>query len=111
MRKASINNILAINNKSYTPDRIMKDIAERAKLRSLERNITQKTFAARAGIPLATYRRFETTGEISLRNLALVGIALDASQDFSALFSNQFYQSINDVLDANNNKTRKRARQ
>ena len=58
-------NILALLNK--TPESILVSIAGRVKLRRLDKNWTQKLLASKAGIPLATYRRFELKGEISLR--------------------------------------------
>ena len=51
-----------------------------------------------AGVKFATYRRFEQTGEISLRGLLQIGFALNALSDFDALFMQQQYQSIDDVL-------------
>ena len=99
-------NILALID--ITPDSIAKGIAERVRCRRLERNWTQKLLAARAGIPLATYRRFESEGEISMRNLVLIGIALNAEDDFIRLFSTENYQSLDELLSASENKKRKR---
>ena len=56
-----------------------------------------------------TYRRFEQTGEISLRGLLQVGVALNALSDFDALFAQRQYRTLEDVL--NEGKvTRKRGR-
>jgi transcriptional regulator with XRE-family HTH domain len=75
----------------------------------LELNLTQEGFATRAGLKFATYRRFEQTGEISLRGLLQIGFALNALSDFDALFTQEQYRSIDEVL---NNKaiTRKRGK-
>ena len=73
-------------------------IAARVKSRRLELNLTQEGLATRAGIKFATYRRFEQTGEISLRGLLQIGFALNALSDFDALFTQRQYQSLDDVL-------------
>ncbi len=101
------NNILTLLDK--TPDSILNSIASKVKERRLERNWTQKFLASKAGMPLATYRRFEREGEISLRSLVILSIALGVEDDFNALFSTKNYQSIDDLIDSNNNKQRKRA--
>lgn len=99
------NNIIAFN----TPSEISLQIASRVKARRLELNLTQEGLATRAGVKFATYRRFEQTGEISLRGLLQVGMALNATSDFDVLFTQKQYQSLDDVL--NEQKvTRKRGK-
>lgn len=99
-------NILALIER--TPDSIMQAIAERVRLRRLERNWTQKLLASKAGLPVATYRRFELKGEISMRGLVMVAIALSAEDDFNQLFYTKNYQSIDDLIDPSQNEQRKR---
>ena len=62
-----MNNILAFN--IQTPQSAAQQIAARVKARRLELNLTQEGMATRAGLKFATYRRFEQTGEISLKGL------------------------------------------
>ena len=90
-----MNNIIALN--ISTPNEIAKQIAAKVKARRLELNLTQEGIAARAGIKFATYRRFEQTGEISLKGLLQIGFALNALSDFDALFAQKQYQSLDDV--------------
>ena len=85
-----MNNIIAFNVSS--PSDIALQIAARVKVRRLELDLTQEGLAARAGVKFATYRRFEQTGEISLRGLLQVGFALNALSDFDALFAQKQYQ-------------------
>lgn len=80
------------------PKDVALQIAERVKARRLELDLTQEGLAARAGIKFATYRRFEQTGEISLRGLLQIGFALNALSDFDALFTHKQYQTLDDVL-------------
>ena len=68
-----------------SPDDIAMQIAARVKARRLELNLTQGGMAARAGLKFATYRRFEQTGEISLKGLLQIGFALDSLHEFDVL--------------------------
>ena len=81
-----------------TPNDVAKQIAARVKARRLELNLTQEGMAARAGLKFATYRRFEQTGEISLKGLLQIGFALNILSEFDALFAQKQYQSLYDVL-------------
>ena len=98
--------INTITNNS--PTSTLKGIAERARERRLERNLTQKAFAKRAGVGYDAYRTFESTGEISLRNLVLCAIALDEADSFPELFAKKSYQSIDELLKTQETKKRKR---
>ncbi len=89
-------NMLAFNLSG--PKDVALQIAARVKARRLELDLTQEGLAARAGIKFATYRRFEQTGEISLRGLLQIGFALNALSDFDALFTHKQYQTLDDVL-------------
>jgi len=73
-------------------------IADRVKHRRLELNLTQEGLALRAGVKFSTYRRFEQSGEISLRGLLQVGFALNCLDDFGGLFAQREYQSLDQVL-------------
>ena len=55
----------------------MLGIAERVKLRRLEKGWTQNMLATKSGVSLASYRRFESSGEMSLRSLVMLAFALD----------------------------------
>ena len=105
--KTGINdNILSLIDK--TPDLLMSGIAQRVKQRRLEKGWTQKMLAAKAGLSLPSYRRFESSGEISLRSLVMLAFALDMTDEFETLFSSKSYQSIDDILKAEQTKQRKR---
>ena len=91
-----MNNILSFN--VANPSDIAMQIAARVKTRRLELNLTQEGLASRAGVKFATYRRFEQTGEISLRGLLQVGFALNCLDEFNDLFAQKQYQSLDDVL-------------
>lgn len=75
-------------------------LAKRVKERRLEMNLTQEGLSSRAGIPVATYRRFERSGEISLERLLYIAFALDALGDFDLLFSTPRYANLDDAVKA-----------
>ncbi len=91
-----MNNILAVS--TTNPNTVAMQIADRVKTRRLELNLTQEALAARAGLKFSTYRRFEQTGEISLRGLLQIGFALNALAEFDTLFGQRQYQTLDDVL-------------
>lgn len=99
-------NILSLISK--TPDSLMLGIAERVKMRRLEKGWTQNMLATKSGVSLASYRRFESLGEISLRSLVMLAFALDMTDEFETLFSSKTYQSIDDILKTGQVKQRKR---
>lgn len=99
-------NILSITNN--TPGSILKSVSEKVRARRLEKNLTQRAFASRAGLSFGTYKRFEACGEISFRGLIMIANALGMTDDFKELFGTGTYQSMDDLI--NMNKVQKRQR-
>jgi len=91
------------------PTAILRGISERVKRNRLELNLTQKALAARSGVSFGSLRKFETTGEISLKSLVKIAIALDATDVFADLFSRKQYQSIDELIQKTE-KVKKRGR-
>jgi transcriptional regulator with XRE-family HTH domain len=91
-------------------DAVIKGIAERVKTRRLEKDLTQKAFAARAGVGYDAYRKFEATGDITLRNLMRCAVVLDDLESFGALFSSRQYSSLDALIENKRTKTKKRGR-
>jgi transcriptional regulator with XRE-family HTH domain len=96
-------NILSLINNS--PEQIICGISVRVKQRRLEAEFTQQELSHRAGISLPTYRRFERTGEIALKNLTAIALALGMEDDIKNLFATKTYSGIDDLL-----KTKKNVR-
>jgi len=93
------------------PTMIIKKIAERVKQNRLEMNLTQRALASRAGVSFASLRRFESTGEISIKSLVMLAVAMDATEEFSTLFSKPKYQSLDQLIASSNSyKIKKRGR-
>ena len=78
---------------------VKMDLAGRVRARRREGKISQTELAGRSGVSLASIRRFETTGEISLASLVRVAAVLGYEADFEALFARRNYQSIDEVID------------
>ncbi|MBR1807909.1 MAG: helix-turn-helix transcriptional regulator [Paludibacteraceae bacterium] len=85
-----------------TPASVARELALRVKQRRIELRYTQAELAVKAGLPLATYRRFEQTGQISLAGLLQIAFALNKLSDFSSLFTTSTWANIDDML-ANKN--------
>ncbi len=88
---------------------VYKSIAQRVRTRRLEKNLTQKAFAKRAGVGYDAYRSFESTGDTSLRNLILIAFVLGDEDVFESIFTKKSYQSIDEIIRQKESKTRKRA--
>jgi transcriptional regulator with XRE-family HTH domain len=79
------------------------EIQERFRSRRKEMGWTQKEVAGLSGVPYASVRRFESSGEISLSSLKKLLTALDMGDQLDALFARrvpvpqQFYPFLWDV--------------
>ena len=69
-----------------SPQEIMQDIAARAKAKRLEQKLTQQGLSVRSGVSLGTIKRFERFGEISLKSLIDIALALGCLENFEDLF-------------------------
>lgn len=68
-----------------TPEAVAVALAERCRRLRLARKWKQSTLAERAGVSLASLRRFEQTGRIALRSLLRLSFVLGRLGDFDAL--------------------------
>ena len=75
--------MIDINQKM--PKDIVLEIAQRVKKRRKELGFTQVQVAERAGMSLASYKRFEQKGLIALQSLVSVSFVLGCSNDFDEL--------------------------
>ncbi|TVR62991.1 MAG: XRE family transcriptional regulator [Gemmatimonadales bacterium] len=91
------------------PREIASLLARRVKALRLERGWTQQEIADRSGISLATYRRFERSGQVSLERLLKLAVILDAQGGFEDLFALPPARSLSD-LEAYDRPRRKRGK-
>jgi DNA-binding XRE family transcriptional regulator len=69
-----------------TPENVSRTLATRVKELRLARGWKQATLAQRSGVSLASLRRFEESGRVSLQNLLDLAFALNRLDDFDTLF-------------------------
>ena len=65
---------------------VMQEIAARVKSIRLEQNLSQEGLSLRSGVSLGSLKRFERTGEISLKSLIEISVSLGVMEDFDKLF-------------------------
>lgn len=92
-----------------SPHELAERIRDRARMRRLHINMTQRELAERAGVSYGSVKRFEQTGEISLKNLLRIAIVLDAADEFESLFHTASYQSVRELVESKKKKQKKRA--
>jgi transcriptional regulator with XRE-family HTH domain len=93
-----------------THSEIARLLSGRARTLRLQRGWTQQEIAARSGLTLPTYRRFERTGQISLDRLLKVTTVLDARAGFDRIFALPPAQSLAELAERTQRSTRKRGR-
>jgi len=69
-----------------SPEEMMPDLASKAKALRLAANLTQDGLASRSGVSLGTIKHFERTGEVSLKSLLNIALALHRLEDFESVF-------------------------
>jgi len=79
------------------PAEVARVLAHRAKEVRLFQGWTQATLARRAGVTLASYRRFEATGKSSLELILKVAHALGRLDEFAVLLAPPPASSIEEL--------------
>ena len=97
-------------NHIKSPSEISKALANRVKQTRIRRSITQEELAERSGVSFGSVKRFEQTGEISLKHLILISKVLRCSEQWDELFSLSNYESMEELLKEKEKGKRMRAR-
>jgi transcriptional regulator with XRE-family HTH domain len=87
----------------------LRELAERARRLRLVHKLRQTELAERAGISVATIRRFEKTGMASFENVLRIATALKADAPFGKLFEAAAYASLDEALAQSEISKRRRA--
>lgn len=85
-----------VDNETF--DEALRLTGARARRLRLIRGLRQDELAERAGIGLATVRRFEKAGRASLENVLRIATALEAERAFERLFEAPQYTSLDEAL-------------
>jgi HTH-type transcriptional regulator/antitoxin HipB len=93
-----------------TPEQVRQTLAARAKALRLAKGWKQITLAERSGVSLASLRRFEETGRISLESLLDLAFALNRLDDFNLLLHPPRAASLAELEAAEQRPVRKRGR-
>jgi transcriptional regulator with XRE-family HTH domain len=93
-----------------TPEQVRQTLAARVKALRLAKGWKQATLARRSGVSLASLRRFEESGRISLQSLLELAFALHRLDDFAALLHPPRASSLAELEAAEERPVRKRGR-
>ena len=95
-----------------SPSIAQKKIAQNLKERRLQMNLTQEGLSARSGVPLATLRKFEQQGLISLESLLKLMMVLGMLEAMveATKVSQTSFSSIDEVIALESSPKRKRGR-
>lgn len=93
-----------------TPESVGRTLATRLRELRLARGWKQVTLAQRSGVSLASLRRFEESGKVSLQSLLDLAFALNRLYDFATVFQSPPASSLAELEAAERRTTRKRGR-
>jgi transcriptional regulator with XRE-family HTH domain len=101
---------MAMNFSLETPEQARTKLAMRARELRLSKGLKQVTLAERSGVSLASLRRFESTGKVSLDNLLKIAFTLHRLDDFNAIFQKPRANSLAELEAMEERPKRKRGR-
>lgn len=81
-----------------TEQSITRGLVERFKIRRKELGITQKELSFRSGVSYGSIRRFESSGDISLKFLLRISSVIDCLEDFNELFKHTKITNLKDLM-------------
>ena len=80
-----------------TEEKVIKNLVNRVIARRKELKISQKDLAFKSVVSYGSIRRFETTGEISLKSLIQIAKVLNSLEDFNKLFIHTQITNLKDI--------------
>ena len=86
----------------------MQRLAENLKARRLERKLSTKSLSEISGVPASSIQRFELKHSISLESYVKLAKALGYSEELMQLLAEPKYDTMEELLEINKNKNRKR---
>lgn len=84
-----------------TAEEINEQLAKRIRNLRRRRKISQEELSRRSGVSYGSIKRFETSGQISLKSLTRIAMALGCVEEIKELFTAVPYQSIEEVIREN----------
>lgn len=97
-------------NSLITTPKALRKVAESMRALRLEKELTQAGLAERSGVSLASLRKFEQKGLISLESFFKLAMALGCLESLVEAIKplNENFSSIDDVLKKKGDKKRQR---
>jgi len=93
-------NILAMNSMTVkTPGELGNIIAMNVRKYRKARKLSLRRLSEISGTSYGSLKRFEATGEISLKSLLKIAIVLDCTDAFEELFARTQPQSLQEIID------------
>ena len=86
----------------------MQKLAENLRTRRLEKKLSTKSLSELSGVPASTIQRFELKYAISLESYVKLAKALGYSEEIIQLLSMPKYDTMEELLELNRNRNRKR---
>ena len=86
----------------------MQRLAENLKARRLEKKLSTKSLAEMSGVPTSSIQRFELKHSISLESYVKLAKALGYSEEIMQLLVEPKYDTMEELLEINKNRTRRR---
>ena len=86
----------------------MQRMAENLRTRRLEKKLSTKSLSAMSGVPASTIQRFELKHVISLESYVKLAKALGYAEEMMQLLSEPKYDTMEELLEINRNRTRRR---
>lgn len=87
-----------IDFEQKNPGEIDASVAAWVRARRKELGLTQQQLNSKAGMSLASYKRFEQKGLVAFDSLIRIAIALGCEDDFGSLFAKRGDSSIEEVI-------------
>ena len=86
----------------------MPRLADNLKARRLEKKLSTKSLAEMSGVPASSIQRFELKHSISLESYVKLAKALGYSEEIMQLLAEPKYDTMEELIEINKNRTRKR---
>ena len=86
----------------------MQRLAENLRARRPERKLSTKSLSAMSGVPASSIQHFELKHSISLESYVKLAKALGYSEELMQLLAEPKYDTMEELLEINKNKNRKR---
>ena len=82
----------------FGPEEIAAAVAQRARARRLDADLSQAGLALAAGVSLASVKRFERTGQVAFVALVRIALVLGATDELESWFTPTPARSIDEAL-------------